>query len=275
MGAVTTAHPKDHPWLESGRPTKDGLLWGKVFMKPLITPTPHVLDIWYEAGWNSLRHQHPMDEIFYMLEGTLWVNGHELKVGSVAYVPKKTLYGPEYTMEEGARFWRIELWDTDDPYEGGPGQVMVAGENNLRVWEGALLSSGAPDSQTPDPAVPPDQQSDEGVIGAMTAHGPELPWVEVTGSGDAPGTTFTRRLLDNPDVVEMWRAHGSTQAPQTHTVDKLFCVIDGELTINGEKASKGSVLFVPKGTEYQPEATGPDGVRYMRVVLLDPEKAPS
>ena len=270
MGTVTTAHPKDQPWLESGRPTKDGLLWGKVFMKPLITPTPNVLEIWYEPGWNSLRHSHPMDEIFYMLDGKLWVNGYELDAGSVAFVPKNTMYGPEYTMEEGAHFWRVEMWDSEHPYEGGPSAPMVAGVHNLRVWEGALQPNGAPEAKTPDPAVPPPEQSKEGVVGALVGHASQAPWTEITDDGTEPGTVFFKRLLSpNPEVVETWRAPGRSGTPLTHADDKLFCVIDGELGLQGQLAPAGSVVFVPKGTECQPEAKGPNGVRCLEVTLLD------
>ena len=283
MGQVVVKHRKDHKWLESGRPTKkgvmvhpnqnpDGLLWGKVFMKSLMA-TPNALDVYYEPGFNSLRHSHPLDEIFYIFSGTLHVNGYDLKQGSVAFVPKNTMYGPEYTGDDGVYFIRVELWDTDTGRpDGTKGGEMGAGPT-LRWWEGALHADGRPEAKQPDPAVKPADRSKKGALGALAANGNDKPWIESiqpVAGGTTEGKVFIRTLLSpTPNIVEGWCAPGVVRQHRSNLVDKLFLITDGELSIDGQKLTRGSVAFVPKNVEYSVEATSSNGARYVRAYLLD------
>ncbi|MCL0101772.1 cupin domain-containing protein [Dehalococcoidia bacterium] len=285
MSHIAVSHRENHQWLESGRPTKkgvmvhpnqnpDGLRWGKVFMKALMA-TPNALDVYYEPGFNSLRHSHPMDEIFFMFSGSLHVNGYDLTEGSVAYVPKNTMYGPEYTGDDGAYFIRIELWDTATGRPDGTKGTEMEPSPTLRLWNGPFQINGTPNVNQPDPSFEESARSKQGAIGALAANGKDKPWIEViekTSQGTTEGKLFSRQLLSpKPEVVEMWGASGLLRNHNAAEVDKLFCVLDGELTLSGQMLTKGSVGFVPKNTTYDLSYGAPQGAHYIRVVLLDSE----
>ena len=276
---IASARPDQFPWLESGRPLPDGsFLWRKVFMKPLLSPTPHALEVWYEAGWNSLRHSHPMDEIFYVYGGKLVVNGYDLPAGSVVFVPKNTMYGPEYTGSEGCHFLRMELWDTVEGYIGGPPAERMGPDaaRHLRVWKGALTKEGVPEGKNASVPTTLAEMSKDDAKGALAANGKEMPWIETilaAGKGTTAGMLFTKRLLHPaPDIEEVYLAPGAELPPVSWEVDKLYACVNGELTIGGHSVRRGGVIFVPKGTRYEIRAHASEGARYLRIILLDSQR---
>ena len=282
MGSITTGHPKDFKWSESGRPVRDGVMvhptdgpnghkWGQVFMKFLVMP--RILELWYEGGFSSLRHQHGVDEIFYIVKGSMFVNGYELTAGSAVVVPKLTQYGPEYTGAEGAHFYRMELWDSEHGSTErtlgppAPGEMRPG----AREWTGAMRDFGAPKpNNTTEPPVPPDQRSPEGAVGAQAGNANDNPWVESVRAGGTEGRVFTRRVLGPvPDIAEVFRTASSGLPEETIPVERAICVLKGELTVDDEKLPKGSVCIIPKDTAHRVRATAAEGAHYLQVTMLD------
>jgi mannose-6-phosphate isomerase-like protein (cupin superfamily) len=99
----------------------------------------------------------------------------------------------------------------------------------------------------------------------------EVEWEEISLPGETHDLKMSvkRLLLPNPDVEEVRRGPGNPIPARTDDVDRLWYVIDGEMTMNGHRMTRGSTLFVRKGEPYDCSGTGPEGVRYLRVKLMD------
>ena len=86
---------------------------------------------------------------------------------------------------------------------------------------------------------------------------------------------FIKRVMHPaPRAYHVWYEPGYVYPRHSHPVDEIFYVLRGEFTINGHHLREGSMLFVPKHTQYGPEYTGRDGVLFVRVELWDTEANP-
>ena len=100
----------------------------------------------------------------------------------------------------------------------------------------------------------------------------DLPWVEYKDAGETDGRAHVRvKALtlgeaDVPPVQFVEYAPGHTDPVHSHKTDEFFIVTEGELCLDDAVNGPGSVVFIPRNTEYAVRA-GPDGVRYFRVVV--------
>jgi quercetin dioxygenase-like cupin family protein len=100
----------------------------------------------------------------------------------------------------------------------------------------------------------------------------DLPWVEYQESADDRGKAqirvkaLTMATSDVPPVQFVEYAPGHTDAVHRHQTDEFFIVTEGSLWLEGIENPEGSVVFIPRDTDYAVRA-GDKGARYYRVVI--------
>ena len=100
----------------------------------------------------------------------------------------------------------------------------------------------------------------------------DLPWFEYQEAIGADGTpqvrvkALTLHEPDVPPVQYVEYAPGHTDPIHSHETGEFFIVTDGELWLDDVANEAGSVVFIPRDTEYAVRA-GAEGVRYFRVVV--------
>lgn len=100
----------------------------------------------------------------------------------------------------------------------------------------------------------------------------DLPWVEYQESADDQGTAqirvkaLTTATSDVPPVQYVEYASGHTDPVHRHKTDEFFIVTEGSLWLEGNENPEGSVVFIPRNTDYAVRA-GEKGARYYRVVI--------
>jgi quercetin dioxygenase-like cupin family protein len=100
----------------------------------------------------------------------------------------------------------------------------------------------------------------------------DMPWTQYSGSADPAGyvgvrvkaLTVHERGVPLMQYVEY--APGHTDPIHSHDTDEVFIVIEGELWLDDAASAPGSVVFIPRDTEYAVHA-GDEGVRFFRVVF--------
>lgn len=266
MNQVQYANAQTLDWVVSTKNIDDKPM---ALIKSLMN-TPAIMEVWYEPGYIKNVHQHPMDEIFFILKGSMMMHGTELTKGSAIFVPGNTLYGPEYALSDGVHFLRVELWDTENGRPGGHGEGRISpGVGKYTAYDGPLDPDGLPN--TGGALTPPlitDRKLDP-VDGSFSRLSEEVNWndLHVPGSHDKVALSLKRLLHPNPDLEEVQRHHGDSLPPRSGTMDRIFYVIDGQMTMNDHNLDRGSALFIPKNTEYQSQTIGLNGVHYIRVIL--------
>jgi quercetin dioxygenase-like cupin family protein len=99
----------------------------------------------------------------------------------------------------------------------------------------------------------------------------DLRWVDYQDSADDNGRAqirvkaVTYRNADVPPVQYVEYAAGYTDPVHSHDTGEFFIVTEGSLWLEGVESGPGSVVFIPRGTDYAVRA-GDEGVRYYRVV---------
>jgi quercetin dioxygenase-like cupin family protein len=100
----------------------------------------------------------------------------------------------------------------------------------------------------------------------------DLPWAEYQEAGRSDGRARVRvkaLTLNEPDVPPVQfveYAPGHADPVHSHKTDEFFIVTEGELWLDGSVSGPGSIVFIPRNTEYSVRG-GDDGVRYFRVVV--------
>ena len=100
----------------------------------------------------------------------------------------------------------------------------------------------------------------------------DLPWLEYKASADPDGRVgvrvkaLTSSERDVPPMQYVEYAAGHTDPIHSHDTDEVFIVISGELWLDEASSGPGSVVFIPRDTEYSVRG-GADGVRFFRVVI--------
>lgn len=100
----------------------------------------------------------------------------------------------------------------------------------------------------------------------------DLPWMEYAASAGADGRARIRvkpLTVDEPAVPPVQfveYAPGHTDPMHSHKTDEFFIVTEGELWLDDVSNGPGSVVFIPRDTEYAVRG-GAEGVRYFRVVV--------
>ena len=95
----------------------------------------------------------------------------------------------------------------------------------------------------------------------------DLPWVEYTGA--APGCVrvkaITPRGSGAPPVQYVEYAPGHRDGVHSHDEDEVFLIMAGDVRIGESVNGQGSMVFIPRHTEYE-MCAGSEGVRFFRVV---------
>ena len=95
----------------------------------------------------------------------------------------------------------------------------------------------------------------------------DLPWADYTGA--APGRVrvkaITPRGSGAPPVQYVEYAPGHRDGLHRHDEDEVFLITAGEVSIGDAVNGPGSMVFIPRHTEYE-MCAGTDGVRFFRVV---------
>ncbi len=100
----------------------------------------------------------------------------------------------------------------------------------------------------------------------------DLPWIEYDASVDADGRpqirvkAVTYGQADIPPVQFVEYAPGTLDPVHSHSTDEFFIVTEGSVRLGDVETGAGSVVFVPRNTEYAVQA-GAEGARYFRVVV--------
>ena len=106
--------------------------------------------------------------------------------------------------------------------------------------------------------------------GIVHIDGKAVPWFEYGAADGAPAPirvkALTARQVGVPPMQYVEYAPGHTDPVHHHDTDEFFIVTDGEIRLASDWHGAGSVVFVPKDTDYAVEA-GPEGARYYRVVV--------
>ena len=97
-------------------------------------------------------------------------------------------------------------------------------------------------------------------------------WTEFPDAGVTDGRAhvrvkgLTRRAPGVPPVQYVEYAPGHTDPVHRHDTDEFFIVTEGSFWLEGSENGPGSVVFVPRDTDYALRA-GDAGARYFRVVI--------
>jgi len=98
----------------------------------------------------------------------------------------------------------------------------------------------------------------------------DVPWFDYKDdASDGPPPIrvkpLTRGRSGVPPVQFVEYAAGHEDPMHSHDTDEIFVVVEGEIQLEGITNGAGSIVFVPRDTEYAVKA-GPDGARYYRIV---------
>jgi len=99
----------------------------------------------------------------------------------------------------------------------------------------------------------------------------DLPWSEYDGRDGAVDATIRYKALTLgtkgvPPVQYVEYAPGVADPVHSHTTGEFFVVTDGELWLDDTCNGPGSVIFVPRDTDYAVRS-GDEGARFFRVVV--------
>jgi quercetin dioxygenase-like cupin family protein len=100
----------------------------------------------------------------------------------------------------------------------------------------------------------------------------DLPWIEYNEALDADGRAqirvkaLTMGQPEIPPVQFVEYAPGHTDPMHSHKTDEFFIVTEGSVLLGDVESGAGSVVFVPRNTEYAVRA-GDNGATYFRVVV--------
>jgi quercetin dioxygenase-like cupin family protein len=100
----------------------------------------------------------------------------------------------------------------------------------------------------------------------------DVPWMEYEASVDPSGRAqirvkpLTLNAHDVPPVQYVEYAAGQTDPLHSHKQDEFFIITDGSLWLEDVENTTGSVVFIPRNTEYAVRAGG-NGACYFRVVV--------
>jgi quercetin dioxygenase-like cupin family protein len=100
----------------------------------------------------------------------------------------------------------------------------------------------------------------------------DRPWIEYQEALGADGSAQIRvkaLTMDEPEIppvqfVEYAPRH--TDPMHSHRTDEFFIVTEGSVWLDDVESGAGSVVFVPRNTEYAVRA-GDEGARFFRVVF--------
>ncbi len=259
MKQIVYSHVDDAPWMHLSP-----LGAGELFSKVVLEPRPRVAQLWYEPGYVFPAHRHPMDEVLYVLNGEMSVSGHLLKRGSSIFIPKETVYGPEYTGPSGALFLRVELWDTE---EGPPGSR--SSKAAYEPWTGQMGSDGMPRSGVTRSPVPEGEMQPEPAAGARSVHADDARWVQVQLPEEGADLFMRPLLTGGPSVSQFWYPQDSGDHPHSHEIDELRFILNGEMDLAGRRVTPRTAIFVPKNTPFRMTNFSPGGVKLLRLELWD------
>jgi mannose-6-phosphate isomerase-like protein (cupin superfamily) len=140
---MTFGTTQNQPWVEA-LPTQHGNFTGRTFSRFHILnagdSVPVVGEIWATSDHAIESHAHDADELLYVLDGAIAVNGRRLDVNEVVFIPRGASYSAQVLTIEGARVLRIELPNSASRNERS--------EYEAKIWRGPLTTDGFPQLTT-------------------------------------------------------------------------------------------------------------------------------
>ena len=108
-----------------------------------------------------------------------------------------------------------------------------------------------------------------GAIFQVNEH--DVPWFEYGKPADGRAApirvkALTARESEVPPVQYVEYAPGHTDPVHSHETGEVLVVTDGELWLGDTASGPGSIVFIPRDTEYAVRG-GDEGVRFFRVVV--------
>jgi quercetin dioxygenase-like cupin family protein len=99
----------------------------------------------------------------------------------------------------------------------------------------------------------------------------DVPWAEYAEAGDGERALIRYKALtmhdpDVPPVQYVEYAPGHADPVHHHRTGEFLVVTDGTLWLDDTPSGAGSVVFIPRDTDYSVRG-GDEGVRFFRVVV--------
>jgi mannose-6-phosphate isomerase-like protein (cupin superfamily) len=136
---ITIGTTKGQPWIEA-IPTAHHSFEGRTFSRFHLAGddrVPGVAELWVTPDHSVDAHAHDVDELFYVLSGSIEINGKRLDANDTVFIPRGTPYDARVLEESGSRVLRIAL-SSQRRDEGVP-------EYEAKLWRGPLTEDGLPD----------------------------------------------------------------------------------------------------------------------------------
>jgi len=97
----------------------------------------------------------------------------------------------------------------------------------------------------------------------------DLPWA-LYGGGDGAGQIRFKALTEGVDTATRVQfieyAPNHSDPVHRHDEGEVFVVTEGELWVDEARNGPGSIICIPRDTDYAVRS-GPDGARFFRVVV--------
>jgi hypothetical protein len=107
----------------------------------------------------------------------------------------------------------------------------------------------------------------------------DVPWQEVKAQqhGDRRVSVWEKYLEWTPERMTLYGRYdpGMLLERHGHRSDHLVHVIEGSITVGGERCDTGTTLVLPVGAAMGPIEAGPEGAVLFEVMLGDPRAVPA
>jgi len=138
---MTFSATEGQPWTDTLPTLRGAGFTGRTFCRFPIpggsNTVPSVAEIWATADHAVEGHAHDADELLYVLRGAIEVNGHTLRAGGAAFIPRGESYRARVVSAAGSHVLRVAF-----PGAGGGAHPP---EYDSRAWPGPLTDDGLPD----------------------------------------------------------------------------------------------------------------------------------
>ena len=94
-----------------------------------------------------------------------------------------------------------------------------------------------------------------------------IDWIRPPGKAGVQYKILCTAAEGRADVQLAEYEPGHEELPHSHPTSELLYILEGELTLGGDVAREGTLLYVEKDTVYGPLIGGKRGVKLLRVEL--------
>ena len=94
-----------------------------------------------------------------------------------------------------------------------------------------------------------------------------IEWIQPPGKAGVHFKILYSTAQGGPNVQLAEYEPGHEEHPHSHPTSELLYILEGELSLDGERVGPGTMLYVEKDTVYGPLIGGQHGVKFLRVEL--------